>query len=198
MSTREGIDRKAAALVGARVADVAYWDIHHWGDAPREWDHGDWHHAVLGVELRTSAGPVSVVWTSTFYPYGVEVVCSEPMTSLLDLRDDGPESWTVTEHPEWRPRAGTEVLAADTFWERLELGPARDRHGQVVDAARTVEVPVAMRLDLETGPVWFVAGIPTEDGGADLAGDEIMVVFTSEAMLRLGFPAGAFTAVTAR
>ncbi|MEU2201166.1 hypothetical protein [Isoptericola sp. NPDC019482] len=116
------------------------------------------------------------------------------MTTFLTLGDDGPESWRVTEHPEWRRWTGLQVVAAVTFWDRFELGPPRDRDGRVVGPGRTIEVPVALRLDVAAaGPVWFVVGIPTEEGGAVLLGDEIMVVFTSEAMLRLGFPAGEFT-----
>lgn len=197
MSTRENFDRTAQAMVGTRIDGVMYWDVHHWNDEPREWEHGDWHHAVLGVEMRTNTGPFSVVWTNTFYPYGVEVV-SAPMTHLLTLGDGGPESWTVTDHPAWSSRTGQQVLAVDTFWERLEIGPARSTDGRVVAPARTVELPVALRLDFAAGPVWFVVGVPTVEGGAVVPGDEIMVVLTPEAMLRLGFTAGTFTAGSTR
>ena len=189
---RDDFDRKTAGLVGIRVEDVAYWDIHNFSDEPREWDYGDWHHAVMGVELETSAGPVSVLWTDTFHPYGVEVF-SEPITNFLVLSDEGPERWMVTGSPEWRSRIGHPILAVDTYWERLELGSARYSTGRMAAPAETVELPVALRLDFAAGPVWFVVGIPTDDGGVFVPGDEIMVVFTSEAMLRVGFPAGSFT-----
>ncbi|MCF4123217.1 hypothetical protein L1785_19795 [Antribacter sp. KLBMP9083] len=192
VSVRGEFDRKTTGLVGVRIDLVDYWDIHNFSDEPREWDYGDWHHAAMGVELKTSAGPVSVIWTDTFYPYGVEVF-SEPITKFLAMSDDGPERWTVTDHPEWRSRMGQQVLAVDTHWERLELGPARYSNGRIAEAARTLELPAALRFDFAAGPVWFVAGIPTEAGGVFIPGDEIMVVFTSEAMLRLGFPAGSFT-----
>ncbi len=133
-------------------------------------------------------------WANTFHPYGVEVF-SEPITNFLVLSDEGPERWTVTGSPEWRSRIGHPILAADTHWERLDFGSARDSTGRIVAPAETFELPVALRLDFAVGPVWFVVGIPTDDGGVFIPGDEIMVVFTSEAMLRLGFPAGSFTEV---
>lgn len=190
MRPRDEFDRKTSELTGARLHHVEYWDVHNFGDTSREWDYGDWHHAVMGVQLKTHTGPVSVLWTNTFHSYGVEVF-SEPITTFLALSDDGPECWTVTDHPEWKLRTGHQVLAVDTYWDQLELGPARTFDGRIVEPARTVEVPVAIRLDFAAGPVWFVAGIPKE-GGAFLGGDEVMVVFTSEAMLRLGFPVGSF------
>jgi hypothetical protein len=56
-----------------RLTMVDYWDIHNFGPEPASWDFGDWHHAVMGVQLGTDLGPVTVNWTSTFHPYGVEV-----------------------------------------------------------------------------------------------------------------------------
>ena len=189
---RDDHDRKTASMVGIRIHDVEYWDLHNFGNEPREWDYGDWHHAVMGVELQTASGPISVLWTNTFYPYGVEVF-TQPMTTFLRLSDDGPERWSVTDHREWQARAGQPVTAVETLWERLDLGPASDSNGRIVEPARTVDLPVALRLDFPAGPVWLVAGIPTEDGTVSTTGDEIVVAFTTEAMLRFGFPASNFT-----
>lgn len=191
LSLKDEFDRKTTGLVGVRIEGVEYWDIHNFSDELREWDYGDWHHAVMGVELKTSAGPVAVVWTNTFYLYGVELF-RESITKLLVLSDDGPECWTVTDHPEWRSRTGQQILAVDTHWERLVFGPARHSDGRMGEG-RTVDLLVGLRLDFAAGPVWFVAGIPTEEGGVFVPVDEIMVVFTSDAMLRLGFPAGSFS-----
>ncbi len=193
MSTRADYDRKTASLVGLRIEGVEYWDVQNFGDEPREWDHGNWHHAVMGVGLTTSVGPVSALWTTTFYPYGVEVF-HDPMTSFLRQDEYGPEGWAVTDHPEWQSRAGEPITAAATRWERFELGPGRTGDGRVIEPARKVEVPVALRLDFgRAGPVWFVAGMPQEAGPLFMTGDEIVVAFATEAMLGFGFPADDFT-----
>lgn len=194
---RQRFDATAGSLVGVCIDNVDYWDLHSFSTGPREWDHGAWHHAVMGVGLSTSAGPVSVTWTSTFHPYGVEVLTA-PMTDFVVHHDRGPEVWPVTHHPEWTERAGQPITAVETFWDSLQLGPARYADGRLAEPPRTVDVPVALRLDFEAGPVWFVAGIPAEDGTLFVGGDEIVVAFTSEAMLRLGFPTGGFTAAPTR
>lgn len=148
MSVRNDYDRKTAGLAGVRVEGVEYWDMRD--VEPREWDHGDWHHAVMGVELTTDAGPVSVVCTNTFHPYGVEIF-DEPLSKLVVRGDDGPGNWTVTDHPAWRSRTDQPILAAGTFWERLGFGPGRYSDGSIATPARTVEVPVALRLDFAAG-----------------------------------------------
>lgn len=65
-AARADFDRRLDALLGRRVLAVDYWDVHNFGPEPAEWDYGDWHHAVMGVELMTDAGPVTVTWTTTF------------------------------------------------------------------------------------------------------------------------------------
>lgn len=157
-----------------------------------EWDHGDWHHAVMGVGLTTRTGPASVLWTSTFHEYGVEVF-PDPMTAFLRQGEDGPESWSATDHPEWRARVGQPVTAATTHWEQIDLGPARTGDGRIVEPARTVPAPTALRLDFAAGPVWFIAAIPQDDGALFIPGDEIVVAFTTETLLRFGFAADPFT-----
>lgn len=195
--TRVSFDRKTAELVGLRLTGIEYWDLANTGDEPRSWEHPDWHHAVMGVGLATDRGPRLVLWSSTFSSYGLEVY-AQPMSEQLRLGPGGPEGWSVTEHPEWRARVGQPVLAADTYWCELSVGPAhRVPDGALAEPARTYEVPVAFRLDLEAGPVWFVAGqpLPDEDHVAWM-GDEVMVVFTAARMRALGFPDGGFVAPT--
>ena len=41
-------DAKASALVGRDVLEARYWDVHNFTDEARDWDYGDWHHAVTG------------------------------------------------------------------------------------------------------------------------------------------------------
>lgn len=103
-AARQEVEGRTAELVGRRIAAVEYWDIHNYGDEPRTWDYGDWHHAVMGVELVTDAGPRSVLWTDTFYPYGVEVF-ADPIGMHLRLGPEGPQGWPAGDHPLWQARA---------------------------------------------------------------------------------------------
>lgn len=52
-----------------------------------------------------------------------------------------------------------------------------------------VDVPTALRLDFDGGPVWFVAGMPDASNPemVSIPGDEIMVVFTASKMRQLGW-----------
>jgi hypothetical protein len=161
---------------------VSYWDVHNYSEQPRTWDYGDWHHAVMGVELVTDRGPSSIVWTNTFYPYGVEIF-PEPISNQLRQGPDGCEGWTVETHGHWRSRLSSPILATDTFWERIDVG-----------RAETYTVPVALRLDFEAGPVWMVAAMPGWPDVEDVSvpGDEIMVVFSPDRMRKIGFPETGF------
>lgn len=38
---RLAYDAQTAALVGCRLLDVVYWDLHNFSGEPREWDYGD-------------------------------------------------------------------------------------------------------------------------------------------------------------
>jgi hypothetical protein len=58
-----------------------------------QWDYGDWHQAVMGVQLTTDQGPATVTWTDTFYPYGVEIR-PEPTAPLTISRT----RWTCRSH----------------------------------------------------------------------------------------------------
>ena len=64
-------------------------------------------------------------------------------------------------------------------------------HGIQPGPDGSIEVPVALRLDLDAGPVWFVAWTPQERGPV-LLGDEIAVAFSGEVMRKFGFPPGSF------
>ncbi|WP_208635277.1 hypothetical protein [Micromonospora chalcea] len=58
-------------LRGRRLTSVDYWDVHNFGPKRAPWDYGDWHHAVMGVQLGTDLGAVTVTWTDTlslFHP----------------------------------------------------------------------------------------------------------------------------------
>ena len=44
---RIGYESKSAAVVGQRVLGVRYWDVRNFSAELRNWDYGDWHHAVM-------------------------------------------------------------------------------------------------------------------------------------------------------
>jgi hypothetical protein len=148
----------------------------------------------MGVELVTNLGPHSIRWTNAFFPYGVELVAG-PISEHVLLRPQGPQGWRVESHREWQLRLGTPVRAASYFWELLELGPSIAVDGTQVADARSISVPVALRLDFDAGPVWMVAGIPQwpDVDSAFIPGDEIMVVFSAARMHLIGFPDTPFT-----
>ncbi|MEV4261960.1 hypothetical protein [Kribbella sp. NPDC049584] len=185
---RATFDRKVQALEGLRIHAVDYWDIRNSGPGPARWDYGDWHHAVMGLQLSTDAGPVTVIWTNTFFPYGVEVF-PEPIERHLRLGEDGAERNGPDGESRWTGFLNIPVLRTTTSWERLELGPAIRSAGEIVEPAHVVEVPTSLRLDFSTGPVWFVAAIPQYPSMERVAipGDEVMIVFSATKMRAMGY-----------
>lgn len=190
---RARFEAKLSDLRGRRFVAVDYWDIHN--PAPARWDYGDWHHAVMGVELTSDAGPVTVTWTNTFFPYGVEVF-HNGIEEHLVLGEGGPERIgpLIDSGSVWRRYFGAVIRRTALHWERLELGPSRRADGTVVEPARTVDLPTALRIDFDAGVVWFVAAIPQfPDWQRVLVpGDEIMIVFSREKMRAMGFDDPAF------
>jgi hypothetical protein len=187
---RGRFDETLRALRGRRLTAVDYWDVHNFGLEQAVWDYGDWHHAVMGVQLGTDLGPVTVTWTSTFYPYGVEAF-DEPIEHHLVLGEDGPERVGPNGdgRSAWDQCLGWPIRGAACHWERLEIGPSMRADGSIVGSAYSVDVPVALRLDFAAAAVWFVAGMPQlpDPRRVFIPGDEIMVVFTPEKMRDMGF-----------
>jgi hypothetical protein len=178
-------------VVGRRVQEVRYWDQDIFAEEPQRWDYDDWHHAVMGVDLLTDHGPMCVLWTSTFYPYGVEV-----FQTPFSQHESGSGPYDASGSDRWRDRLNSPVEHVQTFWENLKFGP-RYADSVQVSKAYTVDVPVALRIDFAAGPVWMVADIP-EYPAMDkvfVPGDEIMVVFTGERMRQIGFPDSEFLTV---
>ncbi|HET9972784.1 MAG TPA: hypothetical protein VFQ68_31425 [Streptosporangiaceae bacterium] len=187
-------ESKAAALVARSVLGVRYWDVRCFGGGPRIWDYGDWHHAVMGVELLTDCGPSCVLWTSTFYPYGVEVFQS-PMSEHIVRCEAGPESWDASGSDRWRGKLSSPVMDVQVFWEQIAVGLAPADSARGADSyTYTVDVPVALRIDFAAGSAWMVAGIPQapEMQEVSVPGDEIMVVFSARRMRQIGFPDSEF------
>lgn len=189
---RAEYESTSAALIGRRLLDVRYWDIRNSNGEPRTWDYGDWHHAVMGVELLTDSGPYCVEWTSTFFCYGVKVFDGQ-MADRLDVSASGSESWAAGWSDRWLDMLRCPVSGVQTHWERFSIGPAYRGDVRVSDPYE-VDVPVALRIDFAAGSVWMIAGIPPEPGRQEIfiGGDEIMLVFSAERMRQFGFPDTSF------
>lgn len=194
---RASFEAKVQSLVGRRILAVDYWDIHNFGSEPARWDFGDWHHAVMGVQFSTDGGPITVTWTNTFHPYGVELF-DDPIERHLVLGESGPERIGPDGDSRWASFLDGPVLKVMTWWDHLQLGPATLLStGEVVEPTRAVDVPTAIRLDFEAGPVWFVAAIPQGPSMEDvfIPGDEIMVVFAAQKIRDMGYDDLGFTGV---
>lgn len=192
---RTRFEAKLSDLRGRRLTAVDYWDIHNFGPEPTRWDYGDWHHAVMGVQLTTDLGPVTVTWTATFDPYGVEVF-HDRIEDHLVLGEGGPERVgpDLDSASPWAQHLGSLICSTAFHWERLELGPSRRADGSIVGPANAVDLPTALRMNFHAGPVWFVAATPEppEMQRVFIPGDEIMVVFSHEKMRDMGFDDPAF------
>lgn len=188
---RDSFERQATdALLGRSLMEISYWDVRNYADDPSVWDHGSWHHALMGVGFRTDAGYACVTWTPRFYPYGIEVIANHVSDH------EGPESWLMTQHPLWAERARQPIETVRIFWQRMTVGPARLMSGEIVREPQDYDVPVAVRLDFRTGPIWMVAAVAPSTPGATafIGGDEILVVFEPEQMQSFGFPMDEFLA----
>ncbi|MFG1673247.1 hypothetical protein [Micromonospora sp. NPDC049282] len=188
---RASFDRRVNSLRRRRVLSVDYWDLHGVGPEP-DWDFGDCHHAVMGAQLTTDAGPVTVTWTATFYPYGVEVFL-EPITRHLD--EDGTQRVEPGADSRWKALLEQPVREARVSWDRFTIGPTMRLNGEVISPPYDVVVPTALRLDFDGGPVWFVACTPQFQKPDDvfIPGDEIVVVFAASKMRQIGYSDPTFT-----
>jgi hypothetical protein len=187
-------DAKAAALAGRRVLEARYWDVHNFDAEARQWDYGDWHHAIMGVELRTDRGPSCVRGSSTFQLYGAEVFHTPMSEHLRGIGEaEGPESRDVSDSDRWRDRLNSPVADVQTSWNRFTIGPTYRRSVRIEEPYQ-VDIPVALRIGFPAGPLWMVAGNPKwpEMREVFVPGDEIMVVFTAERMRQIGFPDSEF------
>jgi hypothetical protein len=188
---RQAFEQQVGEMVGKRIWTVRYWDVHNYSASPREWDYGEWHHAVMGVELDVESEFRFITWGSRFFSYGVEVWPGPASDHLIVGAADGPEGWPVEHHARWLPLIGSPIRRATVLWERVDVGAGyRLGDGAQVSEPTSYQVPVSLRLDFVAGPMWFVVGIPGDDDlqKTFMMGDEIMVVFSREAMLKIGFP----------
>lgn len=186
---REAFEQAARSLIGRRVDAVDYWDVHNYGPETAAWDYGEWHHAVMGLQLSTDRGPVTITWTNWFYPHGVEVFL-EPISRHLLMREDGPERVGPDSPSRWALLFERPINDVSVHWERLRLSAATRSDGTVVSPDRAIDVPTAIRVRFGGHPVWFVAAIPQWPAMTDvfIPGDEIMVVFEPAKLAAMGFP----------
>jgi len=194
---RARVEADAAALVGERILGVRYADITNYDPEPRVWDHGDWHHATMAVELSLSASTVNVTWNDTFDAWGVEIFDGPWRESQKPFDPDDwvatePDVWSVTDHPLWRERIAGTILGATFEWSSSSFTGS---DGQEIFFTPCPEV---LRLDFKAGPVWIVAAMPKSPDfdavSARLGGDELMIVFTADVMRTLGLADATFLA----
>lgn len=190
---RAAYGMRAAALVG-RVLQVGYWDVHNFADEPATWEYGDWHHAAMGVDLLADAEPSCVLWTDTFYRYGVEIFPT-PVSDHVVNGEDGPEPRDVSASDRWQVRLNSPVRNVERSG-RASRSALRTSAMSGSQTSSEVDVPVALRLEFAAGPVWMVAGIPPAPQMREVfvAGDQIRVVFTIDRMRQIGFPDSEFLA----
>lgn len=177
---RSEVDATIAGLVGRRIDSIAYWGLPPFDDGVLEpWDHGMWHHAVMGVEFGTDRGPVSLLGTDTFWLRSVEPFLS-PAAELLSeecIRRD------VTAVERWAIAREGPIRAATIRWERFRPETPWPSSEPPYD------VPVGFRLDFDSGSVWMVPLVPMSPDKSDvfLPGDELMVVFDPARLREIGF-----------
>lgn len=134
----------------------------------------------VGVEFETDRGPVSLTWTDTFWPYGIEAI-PEPLSPRIHV---GGEQWDVSSAPPWGAILESPIRAASTYWETFTIqGAGRNQPS-------AFEVPLGIQLDFDGGSAWAIAAIPQEPDMRDVfvPGDEIMVVFSKDRLRQFGFP----------
>lgn len=170
-------------LVGRQIEKTTYYGLHDYNDSIEDWDYGDWHYPVMGVELTmTDAEVYSAVWGSSFAHYGLEIFPSPMSIHLRNVGEpDGPPMWDVTAHPRWVNLTRQPITRAQILWDESvgDLGPVR--------------CPNAVRLDLPTGSAWLVAAAPAwPDLEAFWVGtDEVIVGFSENFARDLGLASGS-------
>ena len=177
---RGRFDAVVTGLVGRTIESVIYRDLAAVYGQPRRWDYGEWHHAVMGVEFGTDRGPVSLTWTDTFWPYGIEAI-PRPLSQLIHVAG---EHWDVSSAPPWNTLLRSPIRSASTYWETFTIEGAGSNRPSVLD------MPLGIQLDFDAGTAWAIAAIPQEPDMREVSvpGDEIVVVFTGDRLRQFGFP----------
>lgn len=179
------LNHHVATVVGKRISRVLYYGLSYEAGEEMDWDFGEWHWPVHGVELTMDDGTTySALWGEAFGHFDLEVL-PEPMSIRLRGAgdSDGPRVWEVTDHPSWAAHVGDRVTAARIVWmpgEPSDEQPWEER-----------QAPIALQLSFSTGEVWVVAAEPMDLRPPDrfyLGQNEVIVVFTPEFAAHIGLP----------
>lgn len=171
----------AASLRGRSISMIRYCDV----SAPTddEWDHGVWHHAVIGVELIADNEPFTITWDNTVgWWYSAELSAS-PMTRHVRSigEPDGVHVWEVTKHPRWATLIDQPISAVCLQWQEWHF----------VESDDPVRYPATTRLDFPGGSVWFFAAMPWRAEEPDVLlwpADEVVVSFDRSFVEGHGLP----------
>ena len=138
---------------------------------------------------------MTVTWTSSFDPYGVEVF-AEPIERHLVLGEDGPERIGSDGESRWTGILDTPVLRATTSWgaDRTRSSHAGERRGPRACPCRRDSYCSAPGLQHRR--VWFAAAIPQYPSmeRVFIPGNEIMIVFSAARVRHMGYDDPRFVA----
>jgi hypothetical protein len=170
----------ADSMRGRRISQVRYYGLYLLSETAADWDFGDWHHPLMGVELVLEPeDPYSVIWSSTFAQYDLGIFHSPMTRHHVGVGEpEGPPVHEVSRHPSWARLLAGPLLDVELLWlEHLD---------------RSVRAPVAARLEFSAGNAWLVAAqpmTPGHDANFWVGSDEVIVTFADEFIsARLGLP----------
>jgi len=120
-------------------------------DELNTWDYGDWHHAVMGVDLLTDRGPSCVLWTSTFHPYGVEVFPTPGRST----------SWTANPGPSPGTPAGLTAGVPDStrLWRASRRSESTSPSARDISATSGFQTRMRLTSRSPCGSTLLLAGL---------------------------------------
>jgi hypothetical protein len=167
----------AESLSGKRITRVEYFGFSEDVRQPADWDFGEWHEPIMGLQIAEVGGPVySVVWGHAFGNFNIELVPAPISTQLRDVGEpDGPKIWNVTDHPRWASLIADPLLQARLVW----LRDATDQPGRA---------PIAICLWFPKGRVWIAAAERDASPPSKhwIGANEVMVIFSAGLADKLG------------
>lgn len=144
-ATDATIAEAVARLSGRRIERATYYLL----PSEHEYEHGSFHAATMGVELRlTDATTVVACWGDAFGHFGLE----PQLARAADVFKNDPTAYDVSSHPWWR-RFSSSPATARLIW----------RTGYV---DRDDPAPVALQLATHRHSVWIFAAQQVKDDDA--------------------------------